>query len=641
MGRSRTAESTSHAALVEAEPIILLSGADGEPPPAGRAFLPSGSVADSLRHTIFGDEHAVSLLVRDAVVGLGDIPQSGLTYAQEADKSLALLRRIIVELGGSACEIAADTQLRGALCDWAAIAAPRLLPVLTGHFDLAIGAILRLGNGSDYQQELLAELDTGAALGALLLTELGGTNGPDQQTLAEWDDAIGCFRLSTPSAAAAKFMPNVATGPRTVVVTARTMIHGQDEGVLPFLFRLRDENGLAAGVHIAALPDKAWAPMDHAAIRFDNTVVSRDALLGGEWAQIDTDGNLDCELGKRQRFHRAIGALQSGRVDLANASVASARAGLAALSNYARQRLPAGGILMAERDAVQRALVSGLANIYAMSALGAEVRDRLADDDDPGRIGVWAMLTKPLLTTTAHSVLMTCRHRAAAQGALRTNYLVDWIGNLEGALTAEGETEVLQVAAGRLPRQVALGSAHPALDISRLRVRDTPAEVPWWSQLLSNRESALALAAKENRFDGIGALGPDSGAVEMATATAERLAVDALTTAAHRSTDPAARALLTDLAAVYALERIEARARWYTANGQMTPATATEVDDELTRRRRALVDHIPELVAAFDIPYLPAPILSSDYLAAWQHYIGWDDAFPSEPAPELNERLRR
>ncbi|MET9491219.1 acyl-CoA dehydrogenase family protein [Nocardia sp. NPDC006630] len=583
---------------------------------ADEPFRPTDNTAtiEALREVIFGEHAALHREVRDVIVGLADTPRSGATYSQQTQDAPELLRAVIAGLGRPAREIAADTQLRGALCDWAQIAAPRLLLVLTGHFDLVIGAILGLGNDSPYQQECLAELDTGAALGVLMLTELGGTNGADQQTTATWDAETSGFWLTTPSAAATKFMPNVAeaTTPKTVVVTARLILDGKDEGVLPFLLKLRTPAGPTEGVDIVALPDKASAPMDHAMIRFRRVWLPREALLGGDWAAIDTEGLFDCEVLPRRRFHAAISVLGNGRLDLANAAVASARAALAGLVNYTRQRRPGSGTLMADRDAVQLGLVSALAAVYATSVLGRRIRDMRAESttSDPEQ-AIWSMLAKPLLSNTARQVLTMCRQRAAAQGALRINYLVDWIGNLEAIITAEGENQIMQITAGK-----------SAFDLSTLRLPDTPAQMPWYLTMLAGRETGIAAEVRSGTGESIGI---DARAAELATATAERLAATALVIEGLATDDPAARELAVSAAAVYSLERIYRHGAWYTEHRHMTRHLAAKVSAELRHHHSLLTAHLPIMVAAFDIPELPGPIFSPDYIRAWQNYADWDD----------------
>lgn len=575
----------------------------------------------ALRTMIFGPDLAVQEQVRALILRLGDVPQEHLTHAQEAGIAPDLLRAVVAGLGGSASDIAADTYVRGALCDWAAVAAPHLLPVLTGHFDLAIGAILTLGNGSDYQRACLAELDDATAIGVLALTELGGTNGADQLTEAHWDRDSGGFRLHTPSLPAAKFMPNVAdpTIAKTAVVTARLIVGGRDEGVLPFLLRLRTDDGLADGVEVVALPGKLGAAMDHAMIRFTDVWLPADALLGGDWATIDADGRFDCALPVRRRFHAAIDMLGNGRLDLATAAAASARAALAGVVHYSRRRRPGGrGIRMADRDAVRQDLTTATAAVYVTSVFGRALRDRAASPE--GLPAVWSMLAKPLLTATAQQVLLTCRERAAAQGILRCNFLPDWLGNVAGMITAEGENQILHIAAGKT------GSPSAALQFD-----GTPAHLPWWARMIADREQTLAhdlyigTDLDADRYDPESpALGRDCTAIDLANTTAVRLAVTAVLIAAEATGDPAAAALATSAAAVHALNYIRSHGTWYAAHKQMPPHRASLIHTELRHHCRVLATDLATLVAAFDIPHLPdAPLFAPDHLRAWRSFTGW------------------
>ncbi len=76
--------------------------------------------------------------------------------------------------------------------------------------------------------------------------------------------------------------------PKVVVVTARLMMDGHDEGVFPFLLPMRDAAGeLAPGVRVVALPEKTGSAMDHGLIEFDDCWVPAESLLGGGWARIE------------------------------------------------------------------------------------------------------------------------------------------------------------------------------------------------------------------------------------------------------------------------------------------------------------------------------------------------------------------
>ncbi|MFD3427481.1 acyl-CoA dehydrogenase family protein [Nocardia fluminea] len=610
--------------------LPILAHPHGPRPP-----IPSDPTVEALRTAILGTEISLHHQVRAVIAGLGDRPSTGLTYPTEANLAPELLRATIAELGGSAVAIADDPRLHGIVCEWAAVYAPHLLPVLTGHFDLSIGAITALGNGSAYQRELLTELDTGESVGVLLLTELGGTNGADQQTTATWDSARGGFWLDSPDPASWKFMPNIAntTTPKIGVITARVIVDGRDEGVLPLLTRVRTQHGLEAGLSVLALPDKGWAPMDHALILFDQLFVPADGLLGGTWAQIGADG-FESTVPVRARFHRAIATLGQGRLDLAGAAAAGARAGLAVTVNYAVQRRPGGRTLMADRGTVRRDLVSAFAATYATSVLGRRVQDiaATAPTGDPV-VGVWSMLVKPLLAYTAHEVLVTCRQRSGAQGSLRTNWIQDWIGNTEGTITAEGESQLLWKQAGQLTFR----------DFAALALPRTPRILPWYVRMLGDREKGVAAGWRRDDIAVAGiTIDRDTAAVELAAATSERLAATALWQASTMAEDDIARGLLESATAVYALERILCRGTWFAANGRMPPRVAQRVHRDLHHHREHLGAHLSELAAGFDIPLdvFDAPMAAPDYLRWWQEWAGWPSAPSSADIRSVSDQAR-
>jgi alkylation response protein AidB-like acyl-CoA dehydrogenase len=596
-------------------------------------------VRRALRHIVFGDDYDEQLRVRDAIIALNDIPESHTTYAEQARKGYELLRAIVGRLGGSSRRLAADHQQLAAVFDWSAVFAPRLLPILSGHFNLTIGAIERLGTGTEYQRQCLDELDTTAAVGVMLLTELGyGTNVLDQQTRAVWHPNGRYFTLSTPSGDACKWMPNVADPDvaKTTIVTARLIVDGADEGVFPFLVRLRTKEGLAHGVDVVPLPDKGYAPMDNAMIRFNDVVIPEDALLCGEFARINEDGSFTCDLDLRERFHRSIGQLQSGRINLAAATVASARASLALTLRYAQQRLTSGNVLMSARDGVLRDLISSMSRIYAVTAFANDVQTRFANADaDPSDRALHAMLAKPLLSYTAHDVLQTCRQRLGAQGMFRDNLITDYIGSAQGVITAEGENQSLQVATGRILRRIDPSLLQIAGKLV-LQIAGKPDESQWWITMLCERESIIAAAGRQGKHTGVGAIGPDSFAIVLASATAERLAAQSLAAAAVLDPDPDARAVIENLTAVYALERVLANAGWYTAAGLLTSERAAQAEAELTTCYTALIPHLPTLADAFDIPDLNAPI-NNDYISAWLEFAGWHNSIGKYPgaAPQF------
>ncbi|WP_433717130.1 acyl-CoA dehydrogenase family protein (plasmid) [Nocardia sp. CA-084685] len=585
----------------------------------------------ALRTALFGPDTVQRARVRDAVTAVEDLPVSGLTYNEHAARGPVKLRSAIKELGIPVRALAADPQLRGVFCDETAVSATHVLPLLTGDIDLVTQAILTLGTGTPYQQQCLTDLDAGDAVGVFASTELGGTNGADHRNRAIWDPATnGCW-MHTPDLLAAYSMPNLADPdvPNIVVAIARLYVHGQDQGVFAFLIRLRTADGLAEGVDIEPLPDKNFSPMAHAIIRFRNYWVPKDAVLVGDWARFTEDGQFECDIADpRKRFHQTISALGDGRLDLANASVASARAALHGVHNFARQRRPGSGTVMADRDAVQDNLATGLAAVYSASILGRQLRDmRAATTNSDPAMGLWSMLAKTAMTQLAERVLLMCRMRTASHGATVLARLGAWHENIFGAMVAEGETQVLQIKAGK----ALSGDATPQLP-------GTPDDLPWPVELLIHRERAIAEGLRRGDLTAAGpVVGPGTAAIAMTVAAGDRAMAVAPIIAASTTTDPLAKHLLITVGESFALGLIYyLHSGWYNTHPvRGWSEHNASIEEALATRQRFLIAHIPDLCAALDVPDLPGSPLSGDnYLAPYEELTGWTpDSFITATTP--------
>ncbi|MBF6302461.1 hypothetical protein IU459_33710 [Nocardia amamiensis] len=604
-------------------------------PPDGRAYLRSlhsttvhRPASAALRHRIAGTGLPEKERVRDIIHNLGDLPVPGRSYTDTARHGYTLMAQLVAALGGSATAIARDFDLLCAIYDHSAIEAPRLLTVLHS-FNLGITPVLNLGTGTAYQRACLDALEDGTASGAFAGTELGhGTDLLGVQTQAIWQPGPRRFLLHTPSPDSIKFLPNIAeeTVSKIGVVLARLLVSGVDEGVWPFLVVLRGPDGtLTDGIELRALPPSVGGPeMDHAGFRFREKPLPEDALLCGNLGRFDENGQFHCELNRHERFHASIGTLQTGRALYAGAALASARAGWCITTRYAHQRRTAGGVLLGERDGIRRSLISCAAQIAAATALTTLTRARFTSTEPDPTAAPMAMLAKPRATDTAAHVLEICRRITGAQGLSGLNYLGDYTLRAAGMVTAEGANSALLVATGRTPALVAAGRAPRHMDISQLQVLDTPDGLPWWNAMLHEREQAIVAAAKTGTLTGVAAIGPDSAATEIAIAVTDRLTADALFACAAETDEPQAKTILTDLAAVYALERINTHARWYAAHHQLPAKRATAIEHQLTTRYTALAPHLSTtLLEGFDVPRLPALIDQPDYITAWTTQLGW------------------
>ncbi|MBO0878799.1 MAG: hypothetical protein J2P17_00080 [Mycobacterium sp.] len=584
----------------------------------------SSDLAVDLARIIFGGRRGCERAsrMRAVVAALNDSPGTGTTQADEARTSYVLLSSVIAALGGSARTVASADGEAYALFDWAAMLAPHLLPVLSGHLLLSTAAIEELGDGNDFQQSCLEKLDTVGAVGVVMVTELGhGTDAIHMETTATWQPRTRTFRLDSPTAASVKFMPNVASDRvgKLVVVVARLIVEGRDAGVWPFLMPLRTDEGLVDGVDVMALPDNGFGLwMDNAITRFQGAQVPESGLLAGQVARFDDDGRFHCALTLSQRFSRTMSPMHGARLCMAGAAVAAARAGLALTIRYAARRSIRPGTTVLSSDHVVRHLVYAMADVWAMTCLVNLARARCdRSEADPDQIALWGMLIKPVASQAALEALAVCRQRCAAQGMLRANYLVDYISLVEGIVTAEGENWAMLGAAGRVLKRSGAPSVSEA---------GTPASRSLWHSLLSQRERLLLTGAEVWGH-------PDCAAVDLATAVAQRIALDAMLDAADSANNTAAHQILIDLAELYALKQVRADSLWFAANDLLPANSAARIDAELHSLRDDLAPHLPVLARSFALSDdMNAPI-AADPVDWWMRFTNWANSFRRSTPP--------
>ncbi|MDS1272355.1 acyl-CoA dehydrogenase family protein [Lipingzhangella sp. LS1_29] len=390
-------------------------------------------------------------------------------------------------------------------------------------------------------------------------------------------------------------MPNVAGKdlPLLTVVAARLIVDGEDEGVFPFVVPLRTEDGTAPGVHILEMPDKGFAPMDNALIRFNQVPVPEHAWLTGGTAWFDAAGRFACSIPDlKDRFRQTVQQLRTGRVMLAAGTLAAARAGLWLTYDYALQRRTAGDVPMIERDNVALGLLSCLSRVYAASAFGNAVRarlpaqeeGRLTGPEEDAKTELLCSLAKPLLSWTARDVLQECRERCGAQGMFRANRIPDYLGITQAVITAEGENQVLQISAGRSLAARVEGESGWAVGADQQGTSQ-------WHGLLRLRERILA---EESAHAGWA----NTHALDLADAAATRMAAQSLHEEAERAPD-AARRLLHTLGVLYAAEQVRARAGWFAAHAELSAERAEQLTRDIDQAHTELLPRMPELMGAF------------------------------------------
>jgi hypothetical protein len=159
--------------------------------------------------------------------------QPGLTCEQQATQSYARFRCLREALDLRVTDITERPARMMTVLELAGTVDGTLFTIMSIHYCLCAGSILRDSARSPELQSYLAELDGLESIGTYLLTELGfGNNVVALQTRADYDANRREVVLNTPSAAAIKFMPNtgLAGVPKVAVVLARLFVDARDEG---------------------------------------------------------------------------------------------------------------------------------------------------------------------------------------------------------------------------------------------------------------------------------------------------------------------------------------------------------------------------------------------------------------------------
>ncbi|WP_424211224.1 acyl-CoA dehydrogenase [Streptomyces sp. BI20] len=594
-----------------------------------------------LSHESGGDPALPPLLFREG----GADPHAGLhprfraaladpLFRQPEKADTADLHRLAYDRLRALGPMPDDPRALAAAHEWTAIVGGGAATVIGIHWNLFLGSLLddRISPARDLTPYL--SLDR---LGTFLCTERGhGNDAAALRTTAAFDPERDEFVLHTPDADAQKYMPNTgeAGGPKHAVVAARLLLAGRDEGVFLFLTPLTDENGPLPGVRVDPLPDRAGSPVDHCVTAFDRVRLPRTALIQGPHGRLDPDGTLRTEIGSpRKRFLTAIRRVTTGKLCMGAGSVGAARAALAVAVRYAELREVSGRRagtrvpLTAHRSHTAR-LLSGLAAAHAMTFLHREVVDRWThhrpeDAADTERlVGV----AKGWLSWRARDLVTEARERCGARGLFHANGLAGLAADTDGAITAEGDNLAVWCKAGA---ELLLGRALPEPG-----PRATGAEDLTDPAFLRTLFADVERDRQERARRDLRAGDPDApfgrwdhasaAALDLVAVHATSLAADAFTAALDRA-EPAERARLTDLCALFQLEALRPLLGELLLADRLTPDQARALPDTIRDLVARLAPHLGPLADSFDLP--------PEHLAALPFLTPADQGRPTIPAP--------
>jgi acyl-CoA oxidase len=553
----------------------------------------------------------------------------GLSDEQQMERSYARLRALRDTIESAETFPASPYRLCG-MFEWAVVADGAFATVAAIHYNLFLGSLV--DHDADTQRDL-SDFTEMRRIGTFLCTELShGNNVSALETTATFDPTTDEVVLHSSSLGARKYMPNTSLigGPKTAVVAARLLVGEQDHGVFLFLVPLSDESGFLPGIEVKMLPERMGNPVDHSITSFHHVRVPRHAMLQGEHGRLTADGAFTSAIAKpRQRFLYSIKRVTLGKLTLSSGIVGASRASLAIAVRYAHHREvsglgPGSRVPVASLRSHHAPLIRALATAYAMTFLHrAVLREWLTiGDADPDGAERLVAMTKAWLSWEARWIFSECRERCGAQALFPINRLANYLTNVEGVITAEGDNLPILVKAAA---QRMSGSQPVAVDESAVPTAERKlTDLPFLRDLLLHAEhiwqtrshEAMRTTASADPLDTLNAaVVPALAAVRAHTQW--RAAVEFLDVM-ERTTDSVARSLLHRLCQLFLLGQLKEHSGDLLADGHLTAEHVRQLPATIDTLIAELAPFMMTLVDAFDLPtevLADIPIANEDYLA--------------------------
>ncbi|GGV52189.1 acyl-CoA dehydrogenase [Streptomyces spectabilis] len=523
----------------------------------------------------------------------------------------ARLRALNAELAAPHL-LPADPRGLAALHEWAAVVDGATATVAGIHYNFFLGS---LHDDTVSVPRDLSAFHAMRRIGVFLCTERAhGNDVAALETTASYDRDSQTFVLHTPNPGAAKFMPNTspAGGPKSAVVAARLVVEEQDHGVFLFLAPLTDTDGPLPGVTVTALPARTGSPVDHCVTSFDHVQLPRTALLQGPHGRLTQDGRVISDVrATRKRVGHAIGRVTVGKLCMSAATLGGSRAALAIAVRYAHRRTisaPVAGqrVPLVAHRSHHAPLLHGAATAYAMTFLHrATVQRWIAHEpDERASAEREVAVAKGWITWQARALTIEARERCGARGLFPENGLAEYPANADGAITAEGDNLAIWCKAGA---EMIFGQ-EPAPQVPPATGNEDNTDPRFLVRLLSAAERRSHLLAR-TRLRGAPA-GDTLGrwnnacapALDMVDAHVVKTAANAFLAACARVDHAPTRDVLTDLCALFLLERLHPRSGMLLAQGAMTAAQVEALPDAVHTLVTRLSSHLLKLTDAFGVP---------------------------------------
>ncbi|KAI0292233.1 acyl-CoA dehydrogenase NM domain-like protein [Multifurca ochricompacta] len=468
--------------------------------------------------------------------------------------------------------------------------------LLTLQYNLCAGTLATyLPHQPDLAPLLQRVLDFEVS-GQYCLTEIGhGLDVIHMETTATLL-SDGSFDLHTPLERAAKYMPPTSpispSFPCVSVVFARTIVHGEDHGIKPFVLQLHDGESTTQGVTIKVLPPRGGSrPLNHSLTYFNHVRLPATALLGS------TKKPKNLRIAFFNNIYRvAVGTIALSALGIPSLQVASY---IAARYSLRRHVVDAGGVskpIISFRTQKQP-ILTAVAQSFVLEAMHKQSVAWFMDPAlDPRVRHAVATVHKVMMIQTAQAANFILGDRCGAQGLFESNQLPSMHSDMRGIAIAEGDMLGISI---RLASELLLG-----------RYAIEPSRYP--DSLLAQHERGL--------FSELRAILAAAPSHRSSTYDRDVLprSLPLIQAIGHRIAYDAARAAQVDppLLDLFEAASVLLDEAWYVENLGVSRA---ELREREARAIEAAFPHLEEYLSRMDVaPYVVAPIVSED---RWQRFI--------------------
>ncbi|KAH9959714.1 acyl-CoA dehydrogenase NM domain-like protein [Russula compacta] len=481
--------------------------------------------------------------------------------------------------------------------------------LLTLQYNLCAGTLATYLPDQPTLAPILQRVLDFEVFGQYCLTEVG--HGLDVIHLETTATVLpdGCFDLHTASPRAAKYMPPtspVSPGfPCISIVFARTIVHGEDHGIKPFVLQLHNGESTTPGVTIKVLPPRGGSrPLNHSLTYFNHVRLPPSALLGSIKKPTDP----------RTSFFSKIYRVAIGTIALSSLGIPSLQVASYITARYSLRRhvVDASGISkpIISFQTQKQPILTAIAQAFVLQAMHKQAVTWFMDPSlDPRVRHAVATVYKVAMIQTAQAANLTLGDRCGAQGLFEANQLPAMHSDMRGIAIAEGDLLGISI---RLTSELLLG-----------RYALEPPRYP--DSLLARHEKGLfselraTLAAVSSHRSAVYDREILPRSLLLIQAIGHRIAYDAA-----RSTQ--VDSPLLDLFEVASVLQDEA---WYVECLGMTRAKLRERE---ALAMEAVFSRLEEYLARMDVaPYVVAPIVSDE---KWDKFIGTLQTF-SEASSRL------